>query len=127
MLNHLVVSHGISVLIARALTLCIRETFANSEDQDEMQLRLHFIRVYTVCKGNHDLQTKECNIVLKNCKLIPLDMYTVLSQILYQTRWANPLVYKGLRHTSKLNIQLSSGVRGLNFGFSPYLRPSLYV
>ena len=31
-------------------------TFANSEDPDEM---LHFIRVFTVCKGKNDLQTKE--------------------------------------------------------------------
>ena len=30
-------------------------TFANSEDPDEM---LHFIRVYTVCKGKKDLQAR---------------------------------------------------------------------
>ena len=34
-------------------------TFANREDPDEM---LHFIRVYTVCKGKKDLKTKEYNI-----------------------------------------------------------------
>ena len=33
-------------------------TFANSEDSDEM---LHFIRVFTVCKGKKDLQTKKYN------------------------------------------------------------------
>ena len=31
-------------------------TFANSEDPDEM---LHFIGVYTVCKGKKDLQARE--------------------------------------------------------------------
>ena len=36
--------------------------FANSEDPDEMPIMLHFIRVYTVCKGKNDLQTKEYNI-----------------------------------------------------------------
>ena len=48
-------------------------TFANNEDPDEMQqktqmkcsIMLHFIRVYTVCKGEKDLQTKECNIFRK--------------------------------------------------------------
>ena len=39
-------------------------TFANSEDPDEMQHMLHFIRVYTACacNGKKDLQTKEYNI-----------------------------------------------------------------
>ena len=37
-------------------------TFANSGDPDEM---LHFIKVYTVCKGKKDLQTKEYNIFVK--------------------------------------------------------------
>ena len=32
-------------------------TFINSEDQDEMQHMLHFIRVYTVCKDKKVLQT----------------------------------------------------------------------
>ena len=42
-------------------------TFANSEDPDEMQHNdmLHFIKVYTVCKGKKDLQTKEYNIFFK--------------------------------------------------------------
>ena len=37
-------------------------TFANSEDPDEYSKMLHFIRVYTVCKGKKDLQTNEYNI-----------------------------------------------------------------
>ena len=37
-------------------------TFANHVDPDEMQQMLHFIRVYTVCKGKNDRQTKEYNI-----------------------------------------------------------------
>ena len=47
----------------------------NSEDPDEM---LHFIRVYTVCKGKKDLQTKENNI-FANYDLTPLSMYNGLS------------------------------------------------
>ena len=35
--------------------------FANSEDQDEMQPMLHFIRVNTVFKGKKDPQTKLYN------------------------------------------------------------------
>ena len=42
-------------------------TFANSEDPDEMQHNmLHFIRVYTVCKGKTDLQTKGYNTFFKS-------------------------------------------------------------
>ena len=46
-------------------------TFSNSEDQDEMPhyaacyFMRHFIRVYTVCKGKKDLQTKEYNIFIR--------------------------------------------------------------
>ena len=34
------------------------DTFVNNEDPDEM---LHFIRVYTVCRGQTDLQLKVYN------------------------------------------------------------------
>ena len=45
-------------------------TFANSKDPDEMQHNmLHFIVVYTVCKGKKDLQTKEYS---KTCVKPPL-------------------------------------------------------
>ena len=54
--------------------------FANSEDPDEMQQMLHFIRAYTFCKGKKDLQTKE-NIFFLNYNLTPLDMYNGLSQV----------------------------------------------
>ena len=71
-------------------------TFANSEDPDEMQ---HFIRVYTVCKGKNDLQTKKYNS-FQNYYPTSLDMYKGLSQetveILYQNKRNNPLVYKWL-------------------------------
>ena len=39
---------------------------------------LHFIMVYTVCKGEK-LSSREFNIFLKNYNLIPLDMYNGLS------------------------------------------------
>ena len=45
------------------LTLCIRETpkgvrLQTMKTQTECSIMLHFIRVYTVCKGDKDLQTK---------------------------------------------------------------------
>ena len=40
----------------------------------------HFIRVYTVCKGKKDLQTKEYNN-FENYNLTPLDMQNELSQV----------------------------------------------
>ena len=54
-------------------------TFANIEDQDIM---LHFIRVYTVCKGEIDLQPKNARFKkkMKN-NLKPLDMYSILFQV----------------------------------------------
>ena len=39
--------------------------FQNSEDPDEMQHNVLFIRVYTVCKGKTYFQTKEYNIFQK--------------------------------------------------------------
>ena len=36
-------------------------TLANCEDPDD----LHFIKVYTVCKGKKELQTKEYNVFFK--------------------------------------------------------------
>ena len=43
-------------------------------------IMLYFFRVYTVCKGKKDIQTKEYNIFL-NYNLKPLDMYNGLSQV----------------------------------------------
>ena len=60
-------------------------TFANSEDPDEMQHQLHFIRVNTVCKGKKDIQAKESlnTIFFENHNLTPLDMYNGLPSLLY--------------------------------------------
>ena len=41
---------------------------------------LHFIWVYTVCKGKKDLKTEEYNIFLNN-NLTPLDMDNGQSQV----------------------------------------------
>ena len=54
--------------------------FANSENQDEMQhntafSRLHFIRVYTVCK------VKKNTMLFENYYLAPLKIYNGLSQV----------------------------------------------
>ena len=61
------------------LTLCIPETpkrvlLQTVKTQMKCSKMLHFTRVYTVCKGKKDLQTKEYN------NLTPLDMYNGLSQ-----------------------------------------------
>ena len=36
-------------------------TFANSEDPAKCSIMLHFIKVYSICQGEKDLQTKEYN------------------------------------------------------------------
>ena len=48
-------------------------TFVNSEDPDEM---LHFIRVYTVCKGSQNNA-----IFFENYNLTHLDIYNRASQV----------------------------------------------
>ena len=53
-----------------SLTLCIfeipkRELLQTVKTQMKCSIMLHFIRVYTVCKGKKDLETKEYNIFLK--------------------------------------------------------------
>ena len=50
-----------SLLFSYALTLCIQETPKRVLLQTVKTQMLHFIRVYTVCKGKKDLQTKEHN------------------------------------------------------------------
>ena len=57
------------------------KTFGNSENQDKMQhntafSRLHFIRVYTVCKVK-----KANNVFFENYNLAPLKLYNGLSQV----------------------------------------------
>ena len=52
----------------RRLTLCIREThkrvlLQTMKTQMKCSKKLHFIRVYTVCKGKKDLETKEYIII----------------------------------------------------------------
>ena len=58
------------------------KTFANSENQGETQhntafTRLHFIRVYTVCK------VKENTMFFENYNLAPLKLYNGLFQVYY--------------------------------------------
>ena len=59
------------------------------------QLMQHFIRVYTVCKGKKDLQTKEY-IFKKTIVGHPRYVQWTIPSLLYHTRRNNPLVYKGL-------------------------------
>ena len=66
------------------ITLCIRETpkgvlLHTVKTQMKCSKMLHFIRVYTVCKGKKDLQTKK--YILFNFNLTPLDIYNGLSQV----------------------------------------------
>ena len=56
------------------------KTFANSENQDELQYntafsRLHFISVYTVSKVSKD------TVFFENYNLAPLKLYNGLSQV----------------------------------------------
>ena len=53
--------------------------FANSEDLMKCNIILHFTRVYTVCRGKKDRQTKN-TICLSFYNLTPLDMYNRLAQ-----------------------------------------------
>ena len=68
------------------LTLCIWETpkrvlLQTVMTQMKCSIMLHFIRVYAVCKGKKDLQTKQYNISFLNYNLTSLDMYNGLSQL----------------------------------------------
>ena len=57
------------------------DTFTNSEDPEEMpHIMWHFIRVYTVCKGKKDLQTKT-QYFFKLQPDTPKFMYSGLSQV----------------------------------------------
>ena len=62
----------VTSLIAQVmLTLCIREIpkrvlLQTVKTQIKCSIMLHFIRVYTVCKGKNDFQTKEYNIFFFN-------------------------------------------------------------
>ena len=51
--------------------------------QMKCSIMLHFIRVYTFCKGMKNLQTKQCNMFNENYNLTPLDMYNGLSHIFF--------------------------------------------
>ena len=57
-------------MLEGSLTLCIREApkwvlLQTVKTEMKCSIMLHLIRVYTVCKGKKDLQTKEYNIFLK--------------------------------------------------------------
>ena len=65
------------------LTLCIQETpkqvlLLTVKTWMKCSIILHFIRIYTVCKGKKDLRQK--NTISFNYNLTPLDMYNGLSQ-----------------------------------------------
>ena len=67
------------------LTLCIWETpkrvlLQTMNTQMKYSIMLNVIRVYTVCKGKNDLQTKE-TIYFENYSVTCPDMYNRLSQI----------------------------------------------
>ena len=69
------------------LTLCIWESpkqvcLQTVKTQIKCSIMLHFIRVYTVCKGKTDLQTIE-DKKFENYNLTPFDMYNRLSQVYY--------------------------------------------
>ena len=61
------------------LSLCIREILKpillqSVKTKMKCSIMLHFIRVYTICKGKEDLQAKEYNI-FENYNSTTLDMY----------------------------------------------------
>ena len=69
-------------------------------------IMLHFIGVFTVCKGKKDLQPKEHNLSLK-IKTSgdpppppppPRYVQWNITSLLYQTRRKTPLVYKGVKY-----------------------------
>ena len=60
--------------------LCIRETskgvhLQTVKTQMKCSRMLHFTRVYSVCKGKTDLQTKEYNLFFFNFNLTPLNVH----------------------------------------------------
>ena len=59
---------------------------------------LHFIRVYTVCKGEKDPQTKEKKLLPDTLQKV---QWTIRS-LLYQTSRKNPFAYKGLRYALRM-------------------------
>ena len=63
-------THKVFNPLYATLTLCIVETpkrvlLQTVNTQMKCSMMLHFIRVYTVCKGEKDLQAKEYNIFRK--------------------------------------------------------------
>ena len=83
----------------RVLTLCILETPKQVLLQTvKCSIMLHFIRVYTVCKGEKDNQTIK-TIFFENYNLTPLDMYNGLLQVycIKQEGIIHLIVYKGLK------------------------------
>ena len=69
----------------RRLTLCIREThkrvpLQTMKTQIKCSIMLHFIRVYTVCKGKKDLRQKN-TLSFQNYNLTPLDVYNGPSEV----------------------------------------------
>ena len=53
--------------------------------QMKCSIMLHFIRVYTVCKGKKDLQTKNV-VFFENYNMTPLDMYNGLPKFNVSTQ-----------------------------------------
>ena len=100
--------------LSRTKILISRALFANSEDPDEMQhnsIMLHFIRVYTVCKGEKIFRQKNA-IFFESYNLT----HWAIPSLLCQTRRKNPLVYKGKHshYTVALDeINISSGSQNI--------------
>ena len=69
--------------ISLELTLCIRDTpkhilLKTMKNQMKCSIMLHFIRVYTVCKGKQIFRQKNTICFEKNYNLTRLDMYNGL-------------------------------------------------
>ena len=79
-----------------SLTLCIRETpkwvLLQTVKTHMKCSMLHFIRVYTVCKGIKDFQTKEYNILLI-VTWHPRYVEWTIPSLLYQSRRKNLLIH----------------------------------
>ena len=80
----------LSYWVEPVLTFCLRQTcklvlWQTVKTQVKCSIMLHFIRIYTVCKGKRDLQTKESKFV-ENYRPTLLALYNALSHsmCLYQ-------------------------------------------
>ena len=66
-------------------------------------IMLHFIRVYTVCKGKKDLQIKE-QIFFEKYNLTALDMYNGLSQVYCINQKEESISIQRVKHLEHRNL-----------------------